>query len=386
MMRTYFFITILFTAVGYANPPHGNTTLLLSFDGKGTAMAWDAGVVAALFERIKPGRITETLFVGSSSGSIAASYFACRGLNATSIADIQTESKKFPKDVLDESSSTKAMQLTLGIPGEVGLEGINPITDMATQNRTCLPKHPLLIASGNLDVVEGRNEKPFSGRRDRTFNKGTYELIEKEKNLGKVCTYFVNEPMAKILESVPGKERLCDLRHIRTAKDLYDAIVASIAEPTYFYPPVESDLSQIESAFPLPAKRHYGGGFVMNSPVQDVKRARPNAWTVGTGRTTYTRLQNRMILNWFSFPMNETLLNQRWWFDEQVVLSKAEWDGLYEKKTTTTDQVARGYAKAVMCFDGAGCLPKLNEKPLFSGDASGNPMDELRGRGIKALF
>ena len=92
----------------------------------------------------------------------------------------------------------------------------------------------------------------------------------------------------------------------------------------------------------------------MNSAAQDVKRARPNAYVFGTGRASYSGLQNRILVNWFSFPMNTTLLNQRWFFDEQVVITKSEWATFYDTKTSSTDLIRMGYAKAEGCFKKGG--------------------------------
>ena len=374
--------------MGFELPGYGagTETLILSFDGKGTAMAWDAGVIAALFERLKTDKLKEILYVGSSSGSIASTYFACRGLTPKAVKDLPIEAQRFPKAVLNEGTTDRAIKLILDINPEIPFNDVKPIVDMAMNGGTCVPERPLLIAAANLDVVEGRNGKPFGGRRDRQFNRDNYELSQGAKVLGKVCTYFVSDSMAKILEVVPERERLCDLRHIRTADDLRLAIAASVAEPTYFSPPADNDLSKLVSVFAKPLKRIYGGGFVMNSAAQDVKRARPSAYVFGTGRASYSRLQNRILLNWFSFPMNETLMNQRWFFDEQVVITKAEWAVFYEKKTSNLDLIKMGYARAKKCLDAGGCKPVLFEKPLYSKDAWDQPLDDLRGRGLSALF
>ncbi len=386
MKCVQFFIAAAFVCVGVEANPGASEALILSFDGKGTAMSWDAGVMKALYERLKMDRVNEILFVGSSSGSIASAYFSCRGLNQAAIDDLQVQSKRFPKDVLDENVTGRAIKLILGVPAEISFDAVDPIINLATLNQTCVPKLPLLIAAGNLDVLEGRNNKPFSGRRDRKFNRDNYELSKNGAVLGKACTYFVNESMAKILAVVPEQERLCDLRFIRSAADLRMAIMASIAEPTYFAPPLESDMTKLVSVHKLPAQRTYGGGFVMNSAAQDVKRARPRAYVFGTGRASYSRMQNRALFNWFTFPMNETLLNQRWFFDEQVVITKSEWAELYEKKTTNANLIEMGYAKATACFNNGGCRPTLFQKPFYSKDAWDKPLDEWRGRGIKALF
>lgn len=360
--------------------------LIVSFDGKGTAMAWDAGVMTALFEKLDPGKVKEILFVGSSSGAIASTYFACHGLTAEAVGRLPAEVQRFPKAVLNEDTTDRAIKLILDINPEIPLAAVKPILDVATKNGTCIPERPLLIATANLEVIDGRNHKPFAGRRDRGFNRGNYVLTEGNKPLGKVCTYFVSRSMEDLLAVVPEEERLCDLRQIRTEKDLRLAVEASISEPTYFAPVVEPDLSKLHSVFPKPAQRTYGGGFIMNSAAQDVKRALPLAYVFGTGRASYTRLQNRIILNWFSFPMNETLLNQRWFFDEQVVITKSEWNTFYEAKTSNLDLVKMGYAKAKACLEKEGCKPNLFEKPRYAQDAWGKPLQDRRARGVSALL
>lgn len=358
------------TAQGAAKAP-----LMISFDGKGTAMAWDIGVLQALQERLNTRSFSETYFVGSSSGSILAAYFACRGFDPGSLQVLYEAGKKFPKDLLDEETGRKSVQMMLGIPPESSLAPLYPVLDLATSGGTCVPRYPLVIAAANLDVVNGRTKQPFAGRPGREFDQGTYVLKENGKVRGKVCTYFANEPMVKILERIPPAERLCDLRPISTAAELRMAVVASISEPTY-YPAVPDPLSD----------RSYGGGFIMNSVIQDVKRSVPETWTVGTGRPHYPRIQNRIILNWFAFPMNETLLDQRWWFDAQAPVTTALWDQLYKKECTTTEQAAMGYRFMKDCLARRNCLPKLFTEPKFSTDLSGKSLKALRHRGIDALL
>lgn len=364
--------------------------LIVSFDGKGTAWAWDIGVMQAFLERAKPEAVQDTVFVGASSGSMLAAYFACKGLSPSSVAYAVEGFERFPRDFLDEDTTARAVKLFLGLSAEAKLEKLLPVLAEISENDTCITKYPVLVPTANLEVVEGRNDKPFSGVRTRTFDQKTYELSEGGRVLGKVCTYFVNDAMAKILERIPAAERLCDLRLIRTGKDLSDMMVASISEPTYFYPPKEADMTLLRSIFPLPAQRTYGGGFIMNTAVQDVKRALPDAYVLATGRVSYSRTQNRVMLNWFSFPMNRTLFDQRWWVDEQISPTLSGWAELYEKKVTQKDHVQAGYDMAIKCFNaslaGNACLPKLFTKPHFSTDAAGHDMTALRHRGLKPLL
>jgi hypothetical protein len=274
----------------------------------------------------------------------------------------------------------------LGVPAEISISYADPILERVTDHGTCLPKFPLLIVAANLEVVEGRKKQPFAGKLGRHLDKGTYDLFDQGKLMGKACTYFVNAEMATILHRLPAEERLCDLRYIRTSADLRLAVIASISEPTYFPSVPEPDPKQLESVYGTVEKRTYLGGFVMNSAVQDVKRAAPDAWVVGTGRTTYSRVQNQIIKNWFTIPMNEALLDQRWWLDAQIPVSQEVWSGLYEKDATAPVQAKRGYDAAKECFYRADCLNKLSTRPHFFRDVKGRSMEQMRGRGITAIL
>ncbi len=368
-----------------------NTTsqpVMISYDGKGCAMSWDIGVTKAFYERLNLSAVSEFYFVGTSSGSLMSSFFACRGLNQSSIDELLTAIAKLPKDMIDESPMTKILQLVLGIPPETSLKLINPAIDIVTMNDTCVPKIPLLIVAANIDVLDSRVKKPFNGKRDKLFDNRNYEVKDKATGsvLGKACTYFVNESMNEILKAVKPEERLCDIRLISTGKELRTAILASLAEPTYYAAVTETDPSKIQSVYPVKGTRVYNGGFVINSPIQDVKRARPETYTVGTGRPVYSRLHNRIIKNWFTMSMNETLKNQLWWFDSQVPISNQHWNKMYEKKTTTLDQVALGYATAKDCFENGPCIPDYSATPHFANSSRGENLEAKRHRGLKAIF
>ena len=363
--------------------------VIIDFDGNGTAMAYGGGVMKAFYERMDPKAIGETYFVGSSSGSIMAAYFSCRGLTQSSVDGMISTAARFPKDYMDEETGLKSAKLFLGIPPEVTLERIQPLLNEMTENGACVPKFPVLIPAANLDVIEGRTKKPFAGIRGRKFDQGSYTLSNKDGTVrGKVCTYFINKEMAAILEAVPAAERLCDTRLIRNGVELKEAVERSISEPTYYLPLEEKDMSQLQSVYPLPKRRFYAGGFIMNTAVQDLKRARPEAYAVATGRVHYQRIQNRIIQNWFSFPMNKTLFDQRWFVDIQSTPNKQDQARLYETKTTPTEQVALGYAQAMKCYRGDAntCLPKVFTVPKYSKSGAGKDMKALRHRGIKVLL
>lgn len=366
----------------------GKPPLILSFDGKGVAMAWDIGVMQSFHKHLQRDRVSDLYFVGTSSGSVLATFFACNGLNDTAMANVVQAAHIFPKDVIDEAQNKKSVQLFLGVPPETTLDAVNPILDFVTNNSTCLPTLPLLIAAANLDVIDGRIAgKPFAGRRGRTVDTGTFVLSEDGKPKGKACTYFVNDAMAELLKDVPAQERLCDLRHLRTAADVRMAIVASISEPTYYPTVPETDRSQVESVFPVPTNRAYQGGFVLISPIQDLKRAHPETWVYSTGHPVYNRLENRMIQNWFAVPLNETLLQQLWWFDAQVPMTLDNWKWLHDKKTTPPEQLARGFEVTETCFakGSKGCVPSVNLTPHFANDLHGGDLKAKRARGIDAL-
>lgn len=360
--------------------------LVLSFDGKGIALGWDVGVARALHSRLRREAVSDLIFVGTSSGSILATFFACHGFDDNGMALVLEAARRFPKDVLDETISKKGLQLFLGIPPETTYDAVNPILDFVTNYSTCLPTVPVLYAAANLDVIDARVTVPFAGRRDRSFDRGHYTVLENGKVRGKACTYFVNEAMLAIVSRIPAEERLCDLRILRNGAEVRQAIHASISEPTYYPPVPEPDASLVTSLYPVPHDRKYIGGFVLNTAVQDVKRALPGAWVFATGRPFGSRLQNRILYSWFTVPVNETLLDQHWWVDMQIPIPKVTWNRLLEKKTTPLMQAEWGSQATLACLQSDACTPSLAREPLFSKDTDGRLLVKLRGRGLRAIL
>jgi hypothetical protein len=376
-----------FAAAAPLGPQDGPTPLILSFDGKGIAMGWDLGVIEAFLPRFRREAVSDIYYVGTSSGSILATYFACHGLNAESVARLEQAAQELPKDVLDEAVMHRMVQLFLGIRPEISRDKAAAILNLATDDSSCVPTAPLLYVAANLEVLDSRiPDRPFSGRHDRHFDPGTYEVSQNGRVIGKACTYFVNEPMAGILKALDPRERLCDLRVVRTGAEVRMGIDASISEPTYFPPVPEPDPTQVQSVYPVSPSRTYNGGFVIDSPVQDVKRVMPMAFTVETGRAVYSRLQNRIIENWFSFPSNRTLLDQHWWPDFQVPITTAQFEGLLAKGVTPVQQAALGKAEAERCFTEGPCIPSLWTKPHFFRDTHGNDLEKMRHRGIHPIL
>ena len=59
--------------------------LLLSFQGKGSSMSYDAGVLKHAFDFLPALADRKVIVAGNSSGSIFAIYFSCYGFTRTSV-------------------------------------------------------------------------------------------------------------------------------------------------------------------------------------------------------------------------------------------------------------------------------------------------------------
>ncbi len=163
--------------------PWDKFDVALSFVGKGSSVPVDAGVLQALIEKIPslgdPGKV---ILSGSSSGSIAAIYLSCFGVNPTSVKKLSdflvkgTPAINEALQVLRESENplTKLKNFfTLGkaLPtsnlypygaAAVGLENVSDkeletlSPDMVNKRATCRNEVPVVIVAANQEVLENR--------------------------------------------------------------------------------------------------------------------------------------------------------------------------------------------------------------------------------------
>lgn len=370
-----------------ALPAGAAETVLVSFDAKGTALGWDIGVTEALLERIDPKKVGETIFAGSSSGSLYASFFSCAGLTPASLAELEALASTYASTIVFDEKLTGA-KLFLGEDPAQSRLTVERFVDALLRGRTCVPRFPLVIAAGNQDVNDDRTERPFTPRGGKAFRLADHAILAGDgRPLGKSCTYFTDATMFEALSRVPVEERLCDLRRIETAEDLRLAVLATVSEPTYFAPVAEPEPTKLVAFVADPKKRVYNGGYAVPTIAQDVKRVFPKAVSLSTGRYPFTRFRDRAVRTWFLVPMNEVALQQSWWLDFRVAITKDEWDRLNLPHAPLAAQSKLGRDAMTKCL-AEQCRPPLFLEPKYDY-AAGRPAEKLAAltkRGIRVLL
>lgn len=145
--------------------------LIFCFQGKGSCLPYDAGVVQEAYARIPALRDERVIVAGNSSGSILAAYFSCFGFTDRSVRYAQYRVLTGDKEAVRnmENPHSKAAKLIRGrrteIPhmelreyiafalGVTNWRQARSIDDIIRQSRA-RPKLPVLIVAANKEVLE----------------------------------------------------------------------------------------------------------------------------------------------------------------------------------------------------------------------------------------
>jgi len=356
---------------------NSDPNFIFTFSAKGTLLPWDIGIVKALWHHSSKVSTRRLALSGSSSGSIVSSFFACRGLNADSISELESHMHKFDKTIIDETARRAAMVL-LGLPAEVSHDRLNEILKLVTLNNTCMPKLPLMIVAGNYELLENRSSRSLKGRDEKIFQPADNSVLAKSGEfLGRGCTYFVDPLMKPFIERIPPKERLCDIRWIYSSDDLRLAILASVSEPTYFPPVVEPSPAVIERSgydtppsSPLTARKYFGGA-IMTVPIQDMKRSLPQAFSLSTGRVPSSALMEKGIQALSLFEIRPLGRRSAWWLDVEIPMSRQVWDRAGEADSNFGELVTAGFQQTLKCLSTpSSCAPQNAMQPELNGNIS----------------
>ena len=399
-----------------------NPKFIYAFQGKGTHVTWDIGGAKAAYERIPTLRQEtnrtglargDVVVTGNSSGSVLAAWFTCRGFTAESIRDAQTIMSQFPPELVKESTSEKILEILAAIKQgrEFGssINSMIPMVETITGKGSCVPQLPTVITASNQDINDRRGWLASPIAQTRTFDMGDFSYFEnryganyRPVKIGKVCTYFADPVMFRYLvENVSSEERLCDVRLMETAEDVKLAVLASIAEPTYFLPIGETtDAKLIRYMAPAVERkpRVYNGGFSMPGVMQDVKRLFPLSKALASGRWDYSTTENTVMKTWYDVDLNDVQEVSRWWADLEVFPTEAEKTSLLERPDNLTGsalsqryayEMNLGYQRALVCLKkGSGCLAPRKSivqgidmyRPVFTKAAGQSAAGPVRTR------
>jgi hypothetical protein len=390
--------------------------LLLTISGKGSSIPYDAGVVKRAFEDVPALRENQTIMAGNSSGSILAAYFSCFGLSQASVD--YAAYKIVHADVTairtNENGLRKVALLARNQPTEISPENLREymafvlgvsqwqgrtIADIVAESRV-RPVYPVVIATGNKEVLDSRTSKFLVGQDQKVFDVSTYSVSWKPEVyefyrthpgrfeqdhpqlklgdtpfIGKACTCFVNRPMFDLLARIPYEERLCDLRLIETPEDLALAINASVAEPSYFPPVPEMHPERVFGAGQFgnlgnSRSRTYCGGFIMPLIAQDVRRMLPTLRVLGSGWCYVPMSARKVIQSWYLVDIRPVAQSDLWWVDLEASPSRETQNAMIERSLTSQQEFDAGYKYAGQCFRADLGLPEFVLPPAFGSAAA----------------
>ncbi|HUY34983.1 MAG TPA: hypothetical protein VMV69_19705 [Pirellulales bacterium] len=391
--------------------------LLVSFQGKGSSLTYDAGAIKQAYKWLPALKEDRFVLAGNSSGSTYAVYFACFGFSEQTIARAEKHMLRADFSTVrgNENTMKKAVNLIRGhepvidpealrevIAFALGVAGPAPDIRSVIRASRAVPRCGLVIAAANAEVLANRAKagsvfraqdykefdarnfdvswKPdvfeFYSRRPEQFAKDHPDLtLGRDRFIGKALTYFVDRTMYELLSRIPPEERLGDLRLIETPADLAMAIYASTAEPTYFNPVPETDYSKLRTGDDLGTRgnsrrRKYGGGFIMPLVGQDVRRMLPAIRVLGTGVSRLPLEARRLIKAYYLVDAQSAADLSAWWTDLEVSMPGPLQDQmLVKRKLTPKEEFSRGYDLAEEHFAADHGLPKYVVRPNFTWPA-----------------
>jgi hypothetical protein len=387
--------------------------LLMCFQGKGSCLPYDAGVLDEAYRRIPALRNRHAIVAGNSSGSIPAAFFGCFGFSDRNVEYAIERLTRGDRTAVRnmENVNNKISRIARGLPTEISHSdlreyiafalGVTHWQDATTieeivRRSSAKPQFPCLIVACNKEVLEDRHpESQLSpGQRkeidlrnfqvswkpevyeyyrqhpDR-FRREQPELIfGPDRRIGSAVTYFVDQSMYDLLSQIPAEERTADLRLMTTAADVALAILASASEPSYFPVVADPEPHKILSSGPRSLvesarRRLYNGGYIISIPAQDVRRMLPGIRVLGTGWRHNPLVARILLKNWLLADCDEIAYRSEWWADMEVN-PDAEFESHIEFRDLSGEQeFLFGKRRARELFDRNLGLPTFVKLPEF---------------------
>lgn len=414
--------------------------LLFCFQGKGSCLPYDAGVLREAWPRLPALRAGRVIVAGNSGGSIPAGYFACHGWSDATVRHCEERLVHGNRDAVRtmEDVGNKFAKLSRGQPTEIehadliefiafalGVSRWRDTRDIAevVRRSTARPVHPCLIVACNKEVLEdvhpedrfapGRLKeidlatmrvswKPevhaWYRRHPERFRRDHPDLVLRaDRVIGRAVTFFVDQSMHDLLSRIPAAERTADLRLMTDAADVALAILASASEPTYFPVVVDPAPGRIRAADgplgSLVRRRVYYGGYIVSLPGQDVRRMLPGIRVLGTGWRHNPLVARRLLADWLLADCEQVAQRAEWWADLEINPDR-EFESHIEVRTLSGAEEARfGARRARELFEAAGNgagagLPAFVQPPRFREPAAAAipPAADVRGASDAEMF
>lgn len=423
--------------VAKSDDPFANTELVVCFEGKGSFVAFDAGVAAEIYRQIPAVKEDRVIVTASSSGAIPAIYFGTHGFNDQSLTegldDIIGCKTTFDAIRQAEDPIKKTRHLMMGKSTEMSYNVLREVAgrimdvedwqtakdlyEIAARSNVRF-KLPVAIIAVNHEVAD--NSVPgalFRGREEKVFvprdfsvawKPSVYEFYRNHPdrfaennpdlrlgdspNIGKACTYFVSESMYELLIRLPLDERLGDLRIMKTPRDIALALMASTGEPTYFQPIEEIDYSLLTAGTRLgdrgnSKRRLYAGGFAMPLVAQDIRRLLPHVRVLGTGSYPFSTSVRTFLRGQYVIDTKLTYALSNWWVDLHTAPRGPEWREITYGMITPQGEMDLGRQRALETFRVDNVFPpQVVRPPLYFAVGDGKsdepePLETRRGLG-----
>jgi hypothetical protein len=387
--------------------------LMLCFQGKGSCLPYDAGVLHEAYERFPALRNNRVIVSGNSSGSIPAAFFCCFGFtdanvkhceerlkygNRDSIRNMEDVNNKISKVTRGQSTEISHWEVREYIAFALGVQRWQDATSLEeiVRRSHAKPRFPCLIVAANKEVLEDRNPngqvspghlKEFdSSNMDVSWRPEVYEyykshpdrfakdhpklILGPTRRIGKAVTFFVDPSIYALLSRIPEEERTADLRLMTNANDVATAVLASVAEPSYFPAVVEREPGKLLPSATHPfsstiAQRSYTGGYIISMPAQDVRRMLPGIRVLGTGWRHNPLVARILLKNWLLADCEEVAFLSEYWSDLEVN-PDYEFESHIEVRDLTGEQEFEfGRKRAKELFEANLGVPAFVAKPKY---------------------
>ncbi|MEY3204920.1 MAG: hypothetical protein RLZZ21_1251 [Planctomycetota bacterium] len=392
--------------------------LLFCFQGKGSCLPYDGGVLHEAYARIPAFRQGRVIVAGNSSGAIPAAYFGCHGFNDATVRHAEERLQYGNRDAVRnmENVATKISKLSRGQSTEIEHAELREFVafalgvarwqdtrsiDEIVRRSTRRPQHPCLIVACNKEVLEDVHPQDrFAAGRLKEFDMDTMQVSWKpevhdwyrrhpeqfrgdhpdlvlgaDRAVGRGVTFFVDQSLYDLLSRIPAKERIADLRLMTDAADVALAILASASEPTYFPVVVDPHPEKILAAdggdvLRRVRKRTYYGGYIISMPAHDVRRMLPGIRVLGTGWRHNPLVARTLLKNWLLADCEEVAQRSEWWADMEIN-PDAEFESHIEYRGLSgVEEFGFGQRRARALFDAGGGKPAFVKRPRFTSAAA----------------
>jgi hypothetical protein len=400
--------------------------LLFCFQGKGSCLSYDGGVLHEAYARIPAMRQQRVIVAGNSSGSILAAYFGCAGFSdatvrhaeqhvlhgdKTAVRNMENPHSKLAKLLRGRPTEISHLELREYIAFALGVEdwqSARSIEEIVGRSRAeC--RFPCLIVACNKEVLEDRaDDDKTEARGEKELNYSNLSVswrpevydfyrrhpdrfardhpdlkLGEDRRIGKAATFFVDRSLYELLRQIPPEERTADLRLMSTAEDVALAILASVSEPTYFDAVPEPQPSKILAGAVAGdlgnvRRRTYYGGYLVPVPAQDVRRMAPGVRVLGTGWRHHSLMTQRIMSAWLLAEIEPLAEQLEWWADLEVNPDLEFQSHMGVRDLTAQQEFDFGRRLARKYFAGQGGLPLFVAPPRFrwAADAAVQPAIE----------